>query len=202
MQLLTRNSKMKKSGKKFFDFAILPVVSCPQALSCKKYCYGQQCRYCFPKVKNCLKERYEVTKTREFCDRMASEIFYKKATHIRIHSTGDFYNRTYLKKWLQIMECFPEVKFYCYTKSVKLLKSIEIPSNFYVTYSFGGKQDSLINKRWDRHAVVFSSVSYLQKSGYHYGNESDLIALSPKRKIGLVYHGIKKIRDGDLVHVE
>jgi hypothetical protein len=86
----------------------------------------------------------------------------------------------------------PKVKFYAYTKQVKMFKGLELPENFVVIFSYGGKQDALINPETDRHAAVFKSLSDLLAAGYVDSSKDDSIAhMSENHRIGLVYHGGK-----------
>jgi hypothetical protein len=83
------------------------------------------------------------------------------------------------------------VKFYAYTKQVEMIKNTDLPSNFSCIFSFGGKQDKLINKKTDRHSMVFNSVDLLKSSGYVNASDDDLQALTENNKVGLFYHGNK-----------
>jgi hypothetical protein len=114
---------------------------------------------------------------------------------VRIHDAGDFYSEQYLNDWLFIMGYFSSekrVSFYAYTKQVELFKCIDIPANFTVIYSLGGKQDRLIDTSKDMHSRVFESEQDLLDAGYLNATEDDLVAgLAKSTKIGLVYHGAK-----------
>ena len=50
---------------------------------------------------------------------MNEEIRKKKATHVRVHDSGDFYSPKYLNKWVDIATQNKDVIFYAYTKSIK-----------------------------------------------------------------------------------
>jgi len=83
--------------------------------------------------------------------------------------------------------------FYAYTKQVKMFKDIvqDIPANFKLIFSYGGKQDNLINPEIDRHSWVFESTSDLDSKGYIDASQDDMLALTDNPKVGLVYHGNK-----------
>jgi hypothetical protein len=68
------------------------------------------------------------------------------AETIRIHVSGDYYNRNYFQAWIEVARLNPGIVFYSYTKSIPLLIDLKktFPSNFRVTASFGGRWDSLI----------------------------------------------------------
>ena len=128
---------------------------------------------------------------------MSAEIQRKKGPiKIRIHDAGDFYSLEYLKKWLIIASLNPTVKFYAYTKIIKLVKWVKSewswPDNFTIIYSYGGKSDHLINPENARHSMVFNNVAELLAKNYVDGTNDDNIAASHENnKIGLVYHGAK-----------
>jgi hypothetical protein len=119
---------------------------------------------------------------------MINEIIKKKATHIRIHDSGDFYSREYLHKWFKVMESLPHVQFYAYSKSLPLLANERLPSNFTLIKSLGGKADKDINLDTDRHARIFKTMSELTAAGYSNASDNDLVATFENPKIGLLVH--------------
>jgi hypothetical protein len=44
----------------------------------------------------------------------------KGITLVRIHESGDFFSGAYLDAWLQVALLNPDLKFYCYSKSLQL----------------------------------------------------------------------------------
>jgi len=69
----------------------------------------------------------------------------KKTKLVRIHESGDFFSGAYLDAWLEVARRNPDLKFYCYSKSLQLFLHFPLPSNFYLTASYGGKFDYLID---------------------------------------------------------
>ena len=69
----------------------------------------------------------------------------KKTTKVRIHESGDFFSGAYLDAWIQVAQMNPDLKFYCYSKSLQLFYCLPLPSNFYMTASYGGKWDKMID---------------------------------------------------------
>lgn len=65
---------------------------------------------------------------------------------IRIHESGDFYSIDYLRSWIRVAEMNPDLKFYCYSKSLLIFLDVKLPENFYMTASYGGKWDYLIDE--------------------------------------------------------
>lgn len=83
----------------------------------------------------------------------------------RIHASGDFFNPSYLKAWIEVSKKIPEIVFYTYTKSIPwLIASMPLPDNFRVTVSKGGKNDNLI----DQHRLKFSVVVFSEEEAQNY----------------------------------
>lgn len=201
MNLLTQNSKLKKTskelGKRVFNFGIPAYktasgkLTCPMADECVKFCYAKKGAYIWSNVKPAFERRYEVTKQDDFIDVMTAEIRKKKAEYVRIHDSGDFYSRKYLHKWIEVMKQNPGVRFYAYTNMVQLMKDEELPDNFDVTFSDSGKQRHLIDKRMDKHTRIFKSKEDLNSEGYTDASKLDLYAtkwFNKTNKVGLIYH--------------
>jgi len=199
---LTQNSKMKKmSGPKTYNWGIPAYQAssgfktCPNAAACATGCYATQGAYIFSNVAKVFEKRLKLAMSPKFTLIINEEIKRRKIERIRIHDSGDFFNEEYLNKWIAIIKANPKVQFYAYTKMVSLFKQYTvdglIPSNFIVIYSYGGKEDKLIDKNTDRHSWVFSSLQALKDAGYAAANVNDAVALGTNPKIGLVYHGTK-----------
>jgi hypothetical protein len=182
------NSKLKRDG--IASFSIPAGSTCPNKDTCAKGCYAMQGFFLMPNVRMALKRNYLATKCNSFVDKIDSEIRDKKVKTLRIHASGDFYNKDYLLKWLRIARLNPHVKFYAYTKMVSLVKSFLLPSNLTIIFSYGGKEDYLI-KATDRHSRVFPSWESMKKAKYSDTTTNDINALGKNKRVGLVYHGAK-----------
>lgn len=188
--LLTTNSKLRKDRIK--TFSLPPIKSCPFAGECKLYCYARKGRYNLPSVGRALNERLKLTRNLpRFFIRMDSEISRLKSTkYIRIHSAGDFYSPEYMRVWFALARNHPTKVFYAYTKSIGWAKkSAElgyIPPNFRMIYSYGSREDYLINPKKDFHASIFRDAI---PPDYTNGSDSDLVAaIGESKKIGLLIH--------------
>ena len=200
MEILTQNSKMRKTsasaGVRIFNFSIPAYktksgkITCPFAADCVKFCYAQKGNYTrFPVVKESQEKKYLLTKEDNFVDLITAAIKRKKATHIRIHDSGDFYSINYLLKWVNIANDNPGVTFYAYTKSIQFFKGcINIPANMIIIYSEGSKKDELIDIAKDRHARIFQSIKELTGAGYIDASTNDLQAIQSNKKVGLIFH--------------
>lgn len=202
MSLLVQNRKMQKTsgaGIRVYNWTIRAGLSCPYAGECNKpgNCYAQSGAYQFPAVRAKHTANLELTKTEFFVPAMIAEIRRALLTCtkkgmglvIRIHDAGDFYSMEYLLKWIAIIMEFPNVTFYCYTKSVPLFKRLPgiRPFNFIVNYSMGGIADKWVDETSDRHVHIFESENELVQAGYIRNDDTDALAFEPGiTRIGLV----------------
>lgn len=133
---------LSKGNIKIKDTLIfnLPTVrTCPFATeACKAFCYAAKAERQYPQVLPSRERHFEVSMQIDFVDRMIVEISKMnksgKYKYFRIHESGDFYNQTYLNKWIEIAKAFPAIKFLAYTKSHPLDFSNK-PDNMIIRYS-------------------------------------------------------------------
>ena len=202
MNLLTQNSKLKKTSKHFnkrvFNFGLPAYISrtgkvvCRMADQCIKFCYAKKGAYIWSNVAPAFEKRLEISMQDNFIDLMIAEIKKKKVEYVRVHDSGDYYDKRYLAKWFKIAELLPNVRFYSYTNEVGMIKNLEsIPKNYDFIFSDSGKQSDLINKKKDRHTKIFSSLESLKKAKYTDSSNYDLYATrwyNDTKKVGLIYH--------------
>jgi hypothetical protein len=201
MNLLTQNSKLKKTSKELglrvFNFGIPAYKSasgkltCPMADSCVKFCYAKKGAYIWSNVKPAFEKRYQLTKTDNFVEAMNAEIRKKKPDYVRVHDSGDYYSRAYLKKWIDIANSNPNVRFYSYTNMIDMMLKTSLPDNYDIIFSDSGKQKHLIDERKHRHTKIFKSNADLNSAGYTDASSIDLHAtrwFNNTIKVGLVFH--------------
>lgn len=169
---------------------------CPKAGACATLCYARQGRYIMPNVAKSREFNLAIVrKDLKAFKRMALEDLGKiKNQTIRIHDSGDFFSQAYLNTWFDIVTAFPERKFYAYTKSLHLDRS-KCPENFQIVQSVGGLMDAQIDPE-ESHSRIFASHYDRIKAGYVNGNKDDQPAIDGETRIGLVYHGVKNLKDG------
>lgn len=189
-QLFTKNAKLKKAEYNTVNFGIPALKTCPSKDICGKYCYANKGAFIWPQVKAAYEYRYQATRKADFIEVATSTLAKKRATHVRTHDSGDFYNKEYLYKWFAIAEKMPEKTFYAYTKRVKLLKEnwTNKPKNFIIIFSLGGKEDHLIDMENDRHSRIFKTKQELLDNGYIDVSQNDSNAIKENHKVGLVMH--------------
>lgn len=211
---------MKKSAKewtrrfgteaKFVSFNIPQLRSrtgkatCPYAGSCADICYAGQGRFTFKAaldVREKNLEKINSMSSSELIESISGDLSkMRKVTHVRIHDSGDFFNRSYYRSWLGVAENNPGMTFYAYTKSIPFIEWDRHPNNFRLVQSLGGKRDELVD--YSRpHARIFSSELDRKSLGYCNGNDHDLPAILRMTKIGLVYHGVKSLTEDNLVQL-
>lgn len=158
---LARLLNLKKGEVVSFD---LPAgYTCPMANACLSYahkytgkirdgkesqfrCYAASSESAFTNTRKAHWRNFELLKGLG-SNQMANAILEslpKKAKVVRIHASGDFFNKTYFNAWLKVAKARPDIQFFGYTKVLEYAKASK-PSNFNLVYSYGGKQDSLLS---------------------------------------------------------
>ena len=134
----------------------LPRKSCiGKSKECSKYCYGRKFEG-MPSVQHSRNFRYDLSKRDEFESLITVEIEYRNLDKVRIHEVGDFYNNEYLDKWKHIAKKCPNTRFVAYTKSLPLKLWNDLPDNFTIFQSYGGKFDNLLDKSKNTARVIKS----------------------------------------------
>jgi hypothetical protein len=155
-----------------YNFGIPAKNTCPSAEECKEYCYATKGFYAMPSVQKAYEFRFKLSKQMEFPTIMQYEVesLPVRPTHIRIHDSGDFYNEAYLRKWIIVANNNPDIVFYGYTKQVAMMlrNGHIIPSNLKLIFSYGGKDDALIDPDEHRHSYIFGDKESLDRSGYRF----------------------------------
>jgi hypothetical protein len=111
-----------KTGKGVLIFNIPAVTTCPGATQqCKKSCYAMKAQRMYPATRKQREENLvEAVKTSFVSDMVEvlnTNVF---NSHVRIHESGDFFNQSYLDKWVAIAKKCKGKKFLAYTKSFHL----------------------------------------------------------------------------------
>ena len=172
-------------------------ITCPGADACLALCYARQGTFLFKGSKRVRIDNHQLLLTThvthglqgviDILDEAVKSVS-KTVAVIRLHDSGDFFKKWYVEAWVEVIKRHPNILFYAYTKSFPMFKGIDLPSNFRVTYSFGGKWDNKIDGPNSR---IFPTLDDRIKAGYVDGNDSDMPAILGEHNIGLVYHGVK-----------
>ncbi len=133
--LVAGNSTMPRSVGVFN----LPALkTCLPSRWCEKHCYGLQGRFLWHSVKASHEWRYRESLKKRFVRKIVGEICRRPSIKfVRIHITGDFYSREYIKKWAIIARGVPHLTFRTNTKRIDFLEYMRevFPSNVVVRES-------------------------------------------------------------------
>jgi len=112
------------------------------------------------------------------------------AGYVRLHVAGDFYSQDYFDAWLEVARRRPRTLFYGYTKSLKywIRRKDQVPSNFLLTASYGGKHDRLIAEHALRYAKVVFSEAEAAALGLELDHD-DSHAMNAGPSFALLLHG-------------
>ena len=194
------NSKLVKTDTVSFNIPAFRSAdgfeTCPKAGACATMCYARQGRYMIPNVAGAREFNLDIVRNRlaEFVGMATEDLLRIKNKIVRIHDSGDFFSQQYVDAWFQLARSFPEKKFYAYTKSLHLDRSL-CPENLQVVQSVGGLMDDAIDPE-ESHSRIFVSHYDRRKAGYVNGNKDDTPAINGETRIGLVYHGNKHLKEG------
>lgn len=111
---------------------------------CQWRCYAASQEVLYPSVRR-LRHRHRriLHQAKDKIDLLSTMVEFSEAKYIRLHSSGDFYNRDYFDAWLQVAREFPNRIIYGYTKMTQFIMNADIPENFRFNLSLGGTQDGL-----------------------------------------------------------
>jgi hypothetical protein len=175
-QLLGQNGKMGKTNfynitlpawkgifydldqKKFYVINV-----CDKADTCAKVCFAQMGNFIKndPVIRlNAQKLNYLLNKADTWKGQIISGIkgLYDGVSLVvvRWHDSGDFFSEEYMKLAFEVAEQTKFAEHYAYTKEVGMAKSLKgiMPDNFEFKFSFGGKENNLIDMTKDPHAII------------------------------------------------
>lgn len=110
---------------------------------------------------------------------------------MRLHISGDFFSQPYFDAWLTVARRHPQSQFYAYTKSLQywVKRLAEIPTNFRLVASVGGKYDHLIRQFDLPYAQVVFHPDEAAEKGLEIDHD-DSLARDPKvQRFALLLHG-------------
>lgn len=179
-----------RDGKKVYSFDLLSGHNCPFAKDClskvvmddgsRRIQDGKDIKFrCFSAMQEVLYPRvYEARKhnsdtIRELCKilgaadlgKLISASLPSNLGILRFHVGGDFFCQTYFDAAIEVARLNPNRLFYAYTKSLLYWtrRINDIPDNFVLTASRGGRQDALIDVYNLREAIVVFSQYQARK---------------------------------------
>ncbi|WP_413808143.1 GP88 family protein [Streptomyces sp. OE57] len=208
-RLLTQNSELREDGVWNWTLPALAtrlpdgrgVLTCPSAGVCALACYARNGTFNIPTTRRRHQENlaYVLDDLPGWTRQMAAELAHPRhrGGWVRIHDSGDFLSARYLAAWLRLMHFRPEVRFYCYTKEVSLFRQYVEPApprNFRWVFSYGGKEDHLLDPAVDRVADVYPDEAAIRADGWHSQDASDLLAVLGPAPVGIPANNIPAFR--------
>lgn len=209
-ELLSFQKGNSKLGKSIYTFSLPSGYTCPFAKDClakvnrltgkltdgphtQFRCFSASQEALFPSVRKSRWDNFEkvknAIKNNTLVDLILNSIP-KKATIIRVHVAGDYYNQAYFNAWMEVAKRLPSVTFYAYTKSIGYWVNQlgNIPSNFKLNASYGGKQDSLIEQYNLKSVKVVYTV---EQAGNNIIDHDDTSAYMQDKSFCLLLHGVQ-----------
>lgn len=164
------NLKLADTDKVSFIIWNLPaVLTCPyRTKMCEDSCYAIKAEKQYGY--DCLRRRFAnyVLSTKDnFVEMMIKHLESKIKHHsrkgktivVRIHESGDFYNKVYAMKWLAIAEYFENrysdrrVVFMAYTKSIPYFEGEHVPTNFCIRASIWADTDEKLIEMYSKYPI-------------------------------------------------
>ena len=219
MKKLKFSKGNKKLSKDTLIISLPAGITCPGANSCKAWitlkddkrvlnrgneslftCFAASEELRYPNVFNARRYNYQVIKSYVLNNDLIGltelinwniQINKKNITKVRIHESGDFDNLLYLQAWLNVAKLNPEIKFYCYSKSLNLFLEVLLPNNFYMVASHGGRYDHLINTGYfPKYSKVVFSEDEAKKLNLQIDKDDSLCF--ENKPFALLLHGMQE----------
>lgn len=177
--LLTFGRGNAKLGPNVVTFSLPAGHSCPGAKLCLTFadrrtgkitdgphqafrCFAASDEARYPTVRRSRWHNFELLRKARTRETMASLILRSlppklAGKTVRIHVSGDFFNKDYFLAWTDVARANSDVTFYAYTKSIDLVRRYQefIPDNLVLTASLGGRYDTYVPRNLKSAQVVF-----------------------------------------------
>lgn len=175
-------SRTDKLGAWIFAWSIPALLTCPGAsILCKLICYALTGRYRMSNVKNAHKRNLLIAKSPKFASLMNHWLRSRHVIVLRIHASGDFFGKRYIKAWIKIVRHCPGVRFYAYTRSW------DVPELLPLLVELGREPNFEMWFSWDR-TMSFPPRRKGFRTCYLSESDEDL----PGRKTDLIFRDSKK----------
>lgn len=156
-------------------------------------CYAASGENLFRNIRVSRWRNFEMLKNKsikEMADLIDASLPMKGIKLVRIHSSGDFFSQNYFDAWLDVARRNPGIIFYGYTKALPfwLYRRWQMPPNFKLTASRGGKFDFLIKPNKLKSAIVVEYTSQAQELGLEVDHD-DSHCWRDDKDFALLIHG-------------
>lgn len=140
-----KNKKLVPNDTTDFIIWNIPAIkTCPfRTKECELACYARKAEKAYPTCLPSRENNFNESLKDSFVFNMVYTILSIRKTSrkdnivVRIHESGDFYNKVYAEKWLRIMDyCKGEnIQFIAYTKSYPYFDNVKLANNFSLRFS-------------------------------------------------------------------
>ena len=161
-------------------------------------CFSASQESLYPAVRMQRKHNFELMKSLKTTDQMIEMIQSSlpkiskngNGSIVRLHVAGDFFNQMYFDAWLAVAKNNPDRTFYAYTKSLQywVERLGDIPVNFKLNASKGGKLDHMIEQYGLKYAEVVFSEQEAAEKGLEIDHD-DSHAYAYEHSFALLIHG-------------
>ena len=196
------------------SLSLLSGYACPYALEClakvdletrklvdgpnQKYrCFSASQEVLFKSTFNQRKHNFDLLRSlktaKEMADLIQAALPNPKKKIIRLHVAGDFFRQEYFDAYIIVANNNPHLTFYAYTKSLKFWVSRlkQIPSNFKLTASKGGRLDHMIDEYNLKYVQVVTSPEEAEQLNLPL-DKDDTNAYMHNKPFALLVHGTQK----------
>jgi hypothetical protein len=223
MLKFSRNNRKLHSTAKLIDIHQSEIVgfdlpagwSCPSAVDClakadkitgkitdgikaKFRCYAASSESAFTSVRKLRWHNFNILRKLKTSVAMAQAIYEsmpKNVKVVRIHTSGDFFNKAYFVAWIRVARAMPSVTFYGYTKQAQYLTT-DLPSNMKIVVSVGGRNDDKAPKHARAHVVLTAQGHAFP---VYDDAQSETAVIEGKGTFGLLIHGTQPKHVNQLV---
>ena len=117
----------------------------------------------------------------------------KKIRIFRIHDSGDFFSQEYFDAWVATAKQRSDILFYAYTTSLPYWTSRidELPKNFRLIASGGGKRDDLIDKHDLRKVIIVTDQGEAIRKRLNI-DVNEFLAIFSDQDFALLVHNTQK----------
>lgn len=105
-----------KTGRKTLSFSLPRLGTCKPSVWCIKHCYANKGHFSFKSIKAIYQRNLELSLNEDFPTKMIEEINRRKPKNVRIHVSGDFYSKKYIRDWATIINNCPNTNFKVFTR--------------------------------------------------------------------------------------
>jgi len=198
------------NGRKIFNFDLLAGHTCPMAKLCfskvvdgkvvdgkdtEFRCFAASLEALYPASFAAHKHNTDMLKGKgvEQITQMLLHGLPSKAGIVRIHSAGDYFSESYFRAWLYVANTYPYKLFYGYTKMTPFMVKHrkDMPANFQLTASYGGKRDDLIGRHKLPSSKVVFSEAEAAKLGLEIDDDDSHAANPTVKNFALLIHGVQ-----------